>query len=181
MATMHSPPLWTAAAYGRTEEVGSLLSYDANCIEERGGERECSPLHVAAINGNWAAARLILVYGADASAKDKHGEAPLHAAARSGHEELIRLLLNYGADPSKDCDGRTPLHWALLYRRDAVILLLLEHGAVSRKNSAVMAGGAAAQPDRMDVDRSDPIGANSSTSSQNGAVDRIPIMLERSK
>src|SRR3989338_7697510 len=73
----------------------------------------CSPLLLAAKNGNYKALELLLRAGASPSERNKDGLTPLHLAARNGKVEVIKMLFEYGADASQqDRNLSTPLHWA---------------------------------------------------------------------
>lgn len=59
-------------------------------------------------------AKVLMLAGADAHARDHRSRCPLHMAALSGSEELVQALLSYGADPNKASDlGTTALHNAV--------------------------------------------------------------------
>jgi ankyrin repeat protein len=71
-------------------------------------------MHMAAISGNTAVARLLLSTpraGALAAAANARGRTPLHFAAVFGHEQVARELMLHGADVNAaDQDGCTALH-----------------------------------------------------------------------
>jgi uncharacterized protein len=73
------------------------------------------PLHVAAEAGQAGAARLLLEYGADVSAKDLENDAiALGWAAFFGRPEVVEVLLGAGAAPGqRNKHGLTPLGCAL--------------------------------------------------------------------
>lgn len=74
--------------------------------------------------------RLLLVHGADVSARSPREATALHFAVRSGCPGCVTLLLQYGADVSAvDEDGRTPLLWAVGYQFAGIVKVLLESGA----------------------------------------------------
>ena len=59
-------------------------------------------------------AKVLLLAGADAHARDHRSRCPLHMAALSGSEELANALLTCGANPNKASDlGTTALHNAV--------------------------------------------------------------------
>ena len=59
-------------------------------------------------------AKVLLLAGADAHARDHRSRCPLHMASLAGSEELARALLTCGADPNKASDiGTTALHNAV--------------------------------------------------------------------
>ena len=55
-------------------------------------------LHVAAIWGNVAVARVLLDAGASINVANQFGATPLHFAAQNKRVEMAKLLLEYGAD-----------------------------------------------------------------------------------
>ena len=73
------------------------------------------PLHVAAEAGQAGAARLLLEYGADVSARDLENDAiALGWAAFFGRPEVLMVLLNAGSDASqRNKHGLTPLGCAV--------------------------------------------------------------------
>ena len=80
----------------------------------------CTPLHVAILNGNLQALKMLLDAGARVTSKCD-GCPPLHMAvcvATHPHHaafgvEAVRLLIDHGAVVlDRDDTGRTPLHWA---------------------------------------------------------------------
>ncbi|KAL8402906.1 hypothetical protein RB596_009316 [Gaeumannomyces avenae] len=93
--------------------------------------RDQMPLLLAAMNGDAAAAALLLDEGAGIeSTNGRDLRTPLSWAAGHGSGALVRLLLDRGADiEAGDIGGWTPLHWAIVYGHQAVVELLLDRGA----------------------------------------------------
>jgi ankyrin repeat protein len=56
---------------------------------------------IAAQNGHFEAAGVLLEAGAAVNLADNYGSTPLHAAAFHSHDTLVRLLLAAGADPNR--------------------------------------------------------------------------------
>ena len=78
-------------------------------------------LHVAAINSDFEATRILIEHTADINARDNRGCTPLHFAVVKGeaesqdnHFRCVRLLLERGADAdAQNNRGMTPLHLAV--------------------------------------------------------------------
>lgn len=87
-------------------------------------------LHVAAIDGNVAAAERLLARGADVNRRHGILGPPLAQALMMGDVELARLLIRHGADPSAVGDSWdiTPLQAALNSGRADGVRLLLSMG-----------------------------------------------------
>lgn len=92
-----------------------------------------TPLHLAAIRGNAAAAELLIQAGADVDAVTKRGNTPLHLTSLYGHYDAAEALAHGGAGiDAVDNDGRTPLHNAACCENShaaKVTSLLLRHRA----------------------------------------------------
>lgn len=92
-------------------------------VDYRNGQ-DLSALHVAVIEGNLEACRLLLQHGANINARASDGATALHMAQSPA---AIRLLLEHGADiQALDRKGNTPLHSK---HSVAAISFLLKQGA----------------------------------------------------
>ncbi|MHB9147322.1 MAG: ankyrin repeat domain-containing protein [Candidatus Amoebophilus sp.] len=92
-------------------------------------------LHMAALDGNLATARSLLLSGAHINPRDKFGYTPLHLAANKGYTEIVRLLLNQGANAyAIDYNGLSALHLASLHGHMPVVNLLLQRTDVNIKD-----------------------------------------------
>ena len=60
---------------------------------------ECSPLHMAALEGNADEVRSLLAQGADVNATTKTGSTPLWYADATGHKDIAQMLRSKGALP----------------------------------------------------------------------------------
>ncbi|GLQ98562.1 ankyrin repeat domain-containing protein [Dyella mobilis] len=79
-------------------------------------ERDRTPLHLAAINGQAALLQALLTRGCNPNTRDSYGRTPLFAALEHGADALpmVRALVTHGADAEAvDVNGETPLGLAL--------------------------------------------------------------------
>lgn len=73
---------------------------------------------------------LLIVRGADVSARNQRGHTALHEAALKRSGEAALLLLRNGADANaQTAEGLTPLHFAAMLEHVEIATLLLKHGA----------------------------------------------------
>jgi ankyrin repeat protein len=101
------------------ELAGAVSTQD----KERGGLRAfpyetlgLTPLHLAALQGDAATARVLLEAGAKLDAATPSGRVPLQMAAASGDVATVQVLLDKGADVKiADKSGATALHFAAAY------------------------------------------------------------------
>ena len=127
----------TAAALGRTDRLGELLTQDPQSAHAYSTDG-WTPLHLAAHFGRREAVEMLLAKGANVSALSVNGlrNTPLHAALAGQAKDLVGLLLDGGTDPNAaDANGNTLLHLAAFLGDLDVIQMLLARGAQpSRKN-----------------------------------------------
>lgn len=108
----------------RVQQV--LLNWPGTHIDQRNAQDE-TPLMIAALRGNLAAAKTLIAKDADVN---KPGWAPLHYAATNGHLDVMRLLLEHHAYiDAESPNGTTPLMMAALYGSAESVKLLLDAGA----------------------------------------------------
>lgn len=89
-----------------------------------------TPLHYAAGRGMKEAVDLLITMGADASAKDHHGNTPLHLAAVNGRYEVFSILIDAGADVvSQGRFGWTPVDQASIAHHDTAVAELERLGS----------------------------------------------------
>ncbi|CAM9285786.1 unnamed protein product [Ectocarpus sp. 4 AP-2014] len=160
--------LLDAAAEGGNEQVVSAILRAGATPDlcARSGSKRRSALHRAALHGHEAAARVLMMGGANVGSLDADKRGPLALAVRGGHEHLVCSLLLGGACPSaKDKKGDAPLHLAAWRGRAGIASALLlkggdknaldslgrsplivaaEHGARGTTDALLMAG---ADPD----------------------------------
>ncbi len=119
--------LFKSVIAGRDDITSMLLGkgVNPNCRNER----LQTPLHFAAFQNDYKAARILLENGARPDYADADGMSPLHFAAEAGSAAIVRLLINRGAAVnSSNSNGATPLHYAAYRNRAAAGLELLKSG-----------------------------------------------------
>ena len=89
-----------------------------------------TPLHVAALSGKEAAAKALMMAGANVNTIDARKDAPLHLAIEAGHVRLAGDLLLSGADhDARGSKGCHPIYLAAERGQDEVVLALAQRGA----------------------------------------------------
>jgi ankyrin repeat protein len=89
--------LHIAAETGRVKPLGLQFAPDA--INDRDAF-ECTPLFLAACNGDFESFAHLVERGADTEARTSGGRNVLAAARSAGHPEIVRYLLRKGIDPN---------------------------------------------------------------------------------
>ncbi|KDO24248.1 hypothetical protein SPRG_09884 [Saprolegnia parasitica CBS 223.65] len=124
-------PMHSAAATGNMTKLQQFLKMqvDPNCLGEHGyiGVKCRTPLHWAAINGQWSCASLLLAGGADPDFQDDLGRSPLHWAVRNNKLDVVRILVDHHCNVNLlDKKGMTPIICAAFAERvDPELLKLL--------------------------------------------------------
>ena len=117
-----------AVKQGNIEAVKYRLSIGTD-IELKCTGCGSTALGHAAKHGHNEIAELLIVNGADVSAKSLKGLTPLHYAAVNGHKEIAELLIAKGADVyAKSEGGETPLVYAVAEGQEEVVDLLIAAG-----------------------------------------------------
>ncbi|CAM9743302.1 unnamed protein product [Ectocarpus sp. 12 AP-2014] len=117
-----------AALGGNAEVVTKLLqsgcAADVNVVSVTSKR---SALHLAVVCGHEAAARKLMIAGADMHRVDPGDQCvPFHVAAEGGHGDLVdNLLIGVACPNSRTRFGRTPLHLAAGLGNNHVVLTLL--------------------------------------------------------
>ena len=136
--TEEQTPLHRAIEWPNNLAVGAvqfLFKHGADVNARR--EDLSTSLHLAAAQGYFEVAQMLLERRVDVNSRNVGGKTPLHLVAKltfprseSNRLNLVELLLEYGAEVnSRDKKGATVLHDASLLRDLEVARVLLDHGA----------------------------------------------------
>lgn len=112
----------TPLSWSACEGVPALKNKKRASTDTTGGDRSRM--------GAPTSAAVLLAFGAEVDARDRHGWTPLITAARWGVTPMVQLLLDAGADPTaRNQFGWTSLKWAHREKHQAIAELLLQSGA----------------------------------------------------
>ncbi|KAH8180088.1 ankyrin repeats (3 copies) domain-containing protein [Sarocladium implicatum] len=99
--TWTTKPLYICAREGLVDILKILLvNIEKDELEEKGGSRGSTALHVAAAFGETEAVKLLIAAGADVNETNRDGEHGLQWAWFWGHNDTVEVLIQAGADPS---------------------------------------------------------------------------------
>ncbi|KAK3098864.1 hypothetical protein FSP39_023823 [Pinctada imbricata] len=99
---------------------------NVNCQDMSG----CTPLHLAARNGQRKCINKLLEYKADVNIRNNEGLTTIHWLSVNGRTELLHDLFMYVKDVDiEDAQGQTALHVACQNGHKSTVLCLLDHGA----------------------------------------------------
>ncbi|CAM9939466.1 unnamed protein product [Ectocarpus sp. 12 AP-2014] len=88
-----------------------------------------TPLDLAVAGGKRAAAKALIMAGADVNALDATNDGPLHHAIKGDHVGIAKDLLLSGANPMQAGSiGDFPIHLAAYHGLDEVVLALVQKG-----------------------------------------------------
>lgn len=123
LAVHHDRPLITNMILNKTDDSSAREMVNIK-------NKNYTPLHIAANNGNYEMARLLLASGADVAVKDSEsGETPLHFACADGTDvRLVRLLMDTGSNVNARSDFYPLEYVTPLYK-----ILSSCHGSMSEK------------------------------------------------
>lgn len=124
-------PFGTAIASGRESTICTLIDNGA-VLDSRSGDRQLTPVALAAEAGHLAIVRLLAELGCKLDKPntydDTYKDTPLFLAARNGHTDVVRFLLQHGVDPNPKGHAYNAPLWAAMDHVDTV-KCLLENGA----------------------------------------------------
>nr|XP_044993283.1 ankyrin repeat and SOCS box protein 3 isoform X5 [Jaculus jaculus] len=124
-------PIHEASYHNSVECLQMLIHKDPseNYIKTKTFEGFCA-LHLAARQGHWKIAQILLEAGADPNERTLEETTPLFLAVENGQMDVIRLLLRHGAsvNGSHSMCGWNSLHQASFQENAEIIKLLLKKG-----------------------------------------------------
>ena len=108
-------PLHVAAELNHHRCARLLLAEEVLVDALKCSKRKETALHLAAQNGYFEVADLLIKNSANVNARTGNGDTPLHLASKCLSTKVLLLLINHGADVNaQDDDGRPPLHCVVL-------------------------------------------------------------------
>jgi len=94
-----SDDIFTAAEQNNVKRLEELIQ-DGSDVNELDWDRGSPPLHFACAAGNLDAIEVLLEYGAEINAQNKHGRTPLHCLISERFDKIALWLIQYcNADP----------------------------------------------------------------------------------
>jgi ankyrin repeat protein len=103
-----------SAVFEKMANTPSFQGRKPKSLHDRGLDDNTS-LHVAVLNGDLDAGKILLEAGANPNAPGESGDTPLHIAIRQKNCDFVRLLLSFAA--SKECENDDNLSPADLVKR----------------------------------------------------------------
>lgn len=121
-------PIHDAARKGDANKIKALLQADPKLVSDRDKNGD-TPLHIACLHGQMAAAQVLIDAGADVNAKNNYGAfTPGDLGSvfgSSSHPDPVSLLSVHGVDTRDMKNGYTPLHLCLFASRHKELMQLL--------------------------------------------------------
>ena len=116
-------PLHLAVTSANPDMVAAIIK-QPSCMINALDQRDRTPLHYAAIQGQEDIARLLLEAGAKSDTLDEAGASAGHLAVQSGDEKTISVFIEKNQCQQLDSQKRTPLMWAVALERVAIVKIL---------------------------------------------------------
>ena len=121
-------PIHDAARKGDANKIKALLQADPKLVADRDKNGD-TPLHVACLHGQQAAAQVLIDAGADVNAKNNYGAFTpgdlWGVFSSNNHQDPVVLLSVHGVDAKDMKNGYTPLHLCLFASRHKELMQLL--------------------------------------------------------
>jgi ankyrin repeat protein len=134
-------PIHDAARKGDANKIKALLQVDPKLVADRDKNGD-TPLHIACLHGQMAAAQVLLDAGADVNAKNNYGAFTpgdlWGVFSSNNHQDPVSLLTVHGVDSKDMKNGYTPLDLSLFASRhkDLVQLLIAKGADVNAQASS---------------------------------------------
>lgn len=127
--SLFSQDIYQAVKDGDAERVANLLEKEPELLNSKNADA-LTPLNLAAEQGQYGVAKLLLEKGADPLLGDNENSGPIHLAAISGSQPIVKMLMKSGVPiDAQDDNGLTPLHFALSRRQFDMANFLIGEGA----------------------------------------------------
>ncbi len=121
-------PIHDAARKGDANKIKALLQADPKLVADRDRNGD-TPLHVACLHGQLAAAQVLIDAGADVNAKNNYGAFTpgdlWGVFSSNNHQDPVTLLTVHGVDTRDMKNGYTPLDLCLFASRHKELMQLL--------------------------------------------------------
>ncbi len=126
-------PIHDAARKGDAKKIQALLQADPKLVADRDKNGD-TPLHLACLHGQLAAAQVLIGAGADVNAKNNYGAFTPgdlgNVFSSNNHQDPVSLLSAHGIDAKDMKNGYSPLDLCLFASRHKELLqLLISKGA----------------------------------------------------
>lgn len=126
-------PIHDAARKGDLKKVKALLAADPKLVNDKDAQGD-TPLHVAALHGQFPVVQALVDAGADVNAKDNYGPFTPDDLGKvlysANHQDPVVLLNVQGVDQRDMKNGYTPLDLASFAARYMpIVQLLVDKGA----------------------------------------------------
>jgi ankyrin repeat protein len=134
-------PIHDAARKGEVNKIKALLQADPKLVADQDKNGD-TPLHLACLHSQLAAAQVLIEAGADVNARNNYGAftpGDLSAVfSSSNHQDPVSLLTVHGVDSRDMKNGYTPLHLCLFanHHKELMELLIAKGSDVNAQASS---------------------------------------------